>query len=260
LSADILMNKFDHIAGKHLLIGDAKIYYEERGEVDKAVLLLLHGGFGNMEDFNSIVSKIEKEFRVIGIDSRGQGKSTLGSKKLSYEIMQADVEKVLEHLNINELNVIGFSDGGIVAYRLAVFTTLKIKKLVTIGSRWHKNNVIETREILGGTNAQKWRERFPGMVAAYERLNPEPDFNKLVPELVEMWVNESSYPNENVKNITAETLIIRGDKDHLVLRKFVFEAAEQIESANLSNIPFAGHAVHIDQPEILALTINKFLK
>jgi pimeloyl-ACP methyl ester carboxylesterase len=62
-----------------------------------------------------------------------------------------------------------------------------------------------------------------------------------------------------VKNIKAETLIIRGDKDHLVRRKFTFDLAEIIEHANLSNIAFAGHAVQIDDPEVLMLEINKFL-
>src|SRR6478736_2774553 len=130
------MNKFDHNSGKHLAIDEAKIYYEEMGNTDQPALLLLHGGFGNMEDLNAIIPKIEKEFHILGVDSRGQGKSTLGRKKLSYELIQSDIEQLLKHLGIQELNIIGFSDGGIVAYRLAVFSNLKINKLVTIGSRW----------------------------------------------------------------------------------------------------------------------------
>ena len=253
------MIKFDHTSGKHIEIDTAKIYYEETGQADKPVLLLLHGGFGNIEDFNTIIPKIEKKFRMIGVDSRGQGKSTLGNKKLSYELIQADIEQLLKHLRIDELNIIGFSDGGIVGYRLATFTNLKINKLVTIGSRWHKNNVTETKGILSAVDAKKWKEKFPEMVAAYEKLNPEPDFHKLCKEVVDMWLNEKSYPDENVKSITSDTLIIRGDKDHLIKRNFIFDIAELIKKVNLSNIPFAGHAVHADEPEVLMLMINKFL-
>lgn len=253
------MKTFNHKDGNVLSIDTAEIYFEEIGKPEKPVLLLLHGGFGNIEDFNIVISNLKSEFRIIGIDSRGQGKSTIGNKLLTYERLQNDVEQILKHLGINEFSIIGFSDGGIVAYRLATFTNLKIRKLVTIGSRWHKKNVAETIEILSGVNAKKWREKFPEMVSVYDNLNPKPDFDKLSVEVVNMWLNEESYPNENVKSIQADTLIIRGDKDHLTKRKFVFDIAELIENSNLSNISFAGHAAHIDQTEIIMLTINEFL-
>lgn len=219
------MEKFDHISGKHFAIGEAKIYYEEIGQLDKPPLLLLHGGFGSIEDFNSIVPQIRKEFRIIGIDSRGQGKSTLGKETLTYEQIQNDIEQLLKYLGITHLSVMGFSDGGIVAYRLASFSDLEVTKLITICSRWHKNHVVETGEILRSVNAEKWRARFPGMVSVYEKINPEPDFDRFATKVVNMWLNEGSYPNESVRSIKAETLIVRGDKDHLVKRKFAFDAA-----------------------------------
>ncbi len=253
------MKTFNHKDGNTLSIGSAKIYYEEKLSPGKPVLLFLHGGFGNMEDFNIIIPKIEKDFRIVGIDSRGHGKSTLGDEKLTYELIQDDVEQILKHLEINELNIIGFSDGGIVAYRLATYADLKINKLITMGSRWHKDNVAETKNILSAVDAKKWREKFPEMVKGYEKLNPQPAFDNLTTQVVNMWLIADSYPDKDIENIKADTLIIRGDKDHLVKRNFVFEAAEAIKNSNLSNIPFAGHAVHIDQTEITTITINKFL-
>ena len=253
------MKTFDHISGKHFPTDGAKIYYEETGESNKPILLFLHGGFGNIEDFNTIIPHLKKEFRIVGVDSRGQGKSTLGHGDLSYELIQNDVEHLLKYLEINELSVIGFSDGGIIAYRLASFSGLKINKLITIGSRWHKSNMLDTKEILYSVTPQKWRDKFPGMIQAYEKINPEPDFNKLAGAIVKMWLNEKSYPDENVKNIKADTLIIRGDKDHLLKRKHAFDVSELIKNSNLANIAFAGHAVHVDDPEVLIQTINKFL-
>src|SRR3970282_1382691 len=100
------MNKFDHISGKRIALDEAKIYYEETGNTDKPVLLLFHGGFGTMEHFNPIIPKIEKDFHILGVDSRGQGKSTLGRKKLSYELIHADIEQLLKHIGIHELSII----------------------------------------------------------------------------------------------------------------------------------------------------------
>lgn len=49
------MRLFDHHSGEHLNIGGARIYYEVTGNENKPALLFLHGGFGNIEDFNSIL-------------------------------------------------------------------------------------------------------------------------------------------------------------------------------------------------------------
>jgi pimeloyl-ACP methyl ester carboxylesterase len=56
----------------------------------------------------------------------------LGTEKLTYERIQKDVEGLLQQLGITKLTVMGFSDGGIVAYRLAASGNLDVEKLVTM--------------------------------------------------------------------------------------------------------------------------------
>ncbi len=256
------MRNFNHQSGKHIERDGAKIYYEVTGSEDSPALLVLHGGFGNLEDFNIILSELESEFKVVGIDSRGQGKSTLGKKALTYEQIQKDVEGVLEHLNIDTLSIIGFSDGGISAYRLASLTSLKIEKLVTIGSRWHLKNTEPTRELFLKVTGESWRKKFPATYDAYQKLNPEPDFDFLAQSLVKMWLDEhsSGYPNEAVKNISCPLLIVRGDDDHLIPLEAVVELSEIVKGARLLNIPFAGHAAFEEQKEIFMISLNEFFK
>ena len=252
---------FDHHSGKHLEIEGARIYYEVTGNENSPALLVLHGGFGNLTDFNSILAKLSREFMVIGIDSRGQGRSTLGPDRLSYERLQKDVERVLEHLEIDAFRLIGFSDGGIIAYRLASLTTLKIEQLVTIGSRWHSKYLAQSREILSRVTGESWRQKFPGTYDAYRELNPEPDFDSLAQTIVRMWLDSkpSGYPDEAVKNISCPSLIVRGDDDHLVSREAVVELCRVVEHSTLLNIPFAGHVAFEDQKEIFMTILNKFL-
>ncbi|MCL4321264.1 MAG: hypothetical protein M0016_07380 [Deltaproteobacteria bacterium] len=49
------MRNFDHNSGDTLDIDGARIYYEVAGNENSPALLVLHGGFGNMEDFNTII-------------------------------------------------------------------------------------------------------------------------------------------------------------------------------------------------------------
>lgn len=97
------MRSFNHSSGESLQIDGAEIYFEVIGKEQAPVLLVLHGGFGTMEDFNIILEDLSKDFKIIGIDSPGHGKSTLGFKELTYAQIQRDTEKILEYLNITKL-------------------------------------------------------------------------------------------------------------------------------------------------------------
>lgn len=251
----------DHRSGKHIEIDGARIYYEITGDENRPALLVLHGGFGDLAAFNSILPRLSREFKIIGIDSRGQGKSTLGPHGLTYQRLQKDVECVLEHLNIDAVSIIGFSDGGIIAYRLSSLTTLNIEKLITIGSRWHSKYLAQVREIFSGVTGESWRKKFPETYDAYQKLNPEPDFDSLAQAIVAMWLdsNPSGYPNEAVRNISCPLLIVRGDDDHLVSREAVVELCGVVENSTLLNIPFAGHVAFEDQNEVFMIILNEFL-
>ena len=147
MTTQALVNTFNHQSGDYLERDGAKIYFEVAGSDSNPPLLVLHGGFGTLADFNVILPHLHKAFKVIGVDSRGQGKSTLGPKPLTYESLQNDVLGVLDHLKIDTLSIIGFSDGGITAYRLAALGSLKIEKLVAIGSRWHVKHTESTKNV-----------------------------------------------------------------------------------------------------------------
>src|SRR5690348_12682836 len=99
------MKIFDHHSGAYLSVEGADIYYEQTGNKNGKAFILLHGGFGNITDFNTILPTIDPSLRVIGIDSRGQGKSTLGNVELSYKRLQHDVEAILEYLGIGEAGI-----------------------------------------------------------------------------------------------------------------------------------------------------------
>jgi len=257
------MRNFNHLTGEYLhLKDDADIYFEVIGKEDAPVLLVLHGGFGTMEDFNNLTDDLCNEFKIIGIDSRGHGKSTLGSKALTYAQIQVDAEKILDRLNISTLSLLGFSDGGIVAYRLAALSSLRIEKLVTIGSRWHIKDALLTKDLFLKVTPESWKNKFPDTYNKYQKLNPEPDFELLTTSVVKMWLDaeDSGYLNDNITSITCPFLIVRGDGDHLLSKGSVVELSALISGSSLLNIPFAGHAAYLEQREIFMLIFNQFMK
>ncbi len=255
------MRNFDHISGKYFKIDDSEIYCEVIGDEENPTLLFLHGGLGSIEDFNDVISELPDQFRIIGIDCRGHGKSTLGLKELTYELLQKDVEMILKRLNVSNLIIVGFSNGGIIAYRLAALTNLKIDKLISIGAPWctkHSEHLIEAYSRL---TSDIWKEQCPSDFESYNRLNPNPEFDTLFRQVVRMALDTSTTgrPNESVKNISCPTLIVRGENDPIVSSSDVVELSKLVKNTRVLNIRSAGHEAFQDQLEMFTTQLKEFL-
>jgi len=255
------MPLFNHADGQHLDVEGASIYFELRGNRNGKPLVLLHGGFGDMETFNALLPFMKADYLLIGIDSRGQGKSTLGDVPLTYARIQKDVEEVLKHLGITTASLIGHSDGGIVGLRLAAEGNITIEKLVTIGSHWHLAEDDPARALFAEVTAESWKAMFPESYNAYQRLNPKPDFCTLTDQILRLWLDTGplGYPGEMIRDITGSLLVVRGDDDMLISRQQAVEIADMVVGACLLNVPFASHTIHEEKPELLMSCINEFL-
>lgn len=254
---------FNHQAGSSLHVDGADIYFEEAGNPSGPPLLLLHGGLGTIEDFNALLEfGLAEKYRLIGIDSRGHGKSTLGTAPLTYERLEHDAIAVLHHVGIEKTAVLGFSDGGIVGYRLMLSEAVEVSKSVAIGAAHELRDDDPVRPILANVTAEGWLRRFPGSDQLYRRVNPEPDFDRLVAAIVQMWLDTSrtGYPGASIDRISGALLVLRGDADHLFSRRAAVDVADRVKGAVLANVPFAGHEAHVERPRIVAEIVTEFLE
>ncbi|MDR3286109.1 MAG: alpha/beta hydrolase [Prevotellaceae bacterium] len=253
--------KFNHQAGKYLEIDGANIYYEEIENRGKPVLLFLHGGFGNIESFNDIIPLFCNDFHIIGIDSRGHGKSTLGTDNLTYKRLQIDAEVIVNQLQVTNVNIIGYSDGGIVAYRIAAANKILINKLITIGATWSLQDAATAEEIVADMTIANSKETFAEYYKYYQANNPNPEWDKFVKLCLEMWIDktESGYPYKNIRSINVPTLIIRGNNDKFLSLESAVELSKKIEKSLLLNIPFASHGAFKSHPQIFEIIAKQFL-
>lgn len=156
------MHTFNHRDGQHLDIDGARIYVEEQGNPDGSALLFLPGGFDQIETWNLLMPGLAATHRLIGIDSRGHGRSTLGPQPLSYRRLEEDVKAVVRHLGLTCYGVIGHSDGGIVALRLAADPANPVTHIIPIGAQWELPPDDPARDELAQATPTFWRKTFPG--------------------------------------------------------------------------------------------------
>ncbi|MDO4693767.1 MAG: alpha/beta fold hydrolase [Eikenella sp.] len=238
----------------------ARLHYRLGGQTDASVLVLLHGGFGSTADFDALLPRLQAKFRLLAIDTRGHGGSTLGDAPLSYAQAADDVRHILRHEGIARCHLFGFSDGGITAYRLAADDNDLIDSVVTVGADWHRDHLHRVRPMYASLNAAFVRENMPAQLAAYLADNPEPDAERWVAALKTMWLDEGEqgYPNERMGQIRAPVLAVRGDGDFLYHLADWAALKNVLSDVHLLNVPLAAHEVIREQPDILWAALQAF--
>ncbi|MER0438260.1 alpha/beta hydrolase [Emticicia sp. W12TSBA100-4] len=110
---------------------DAKIYYEVYGKGQP--ILIMHGGlFGSTVEMADFIDKLKSNYQVIAISLHEHGKSELGSEPVSLEQRANDAMTVVNAVTKESIMVLGFSDGGFSAYKLAAMYPERVKKMVVV--------------------------------------------------------------------------------------------------------------------------------
>ncbi|MFT3908596.1 MAG: alpha/beta hydrolase [Ferruginibacter sp.] len=118
--------------GKYANVNGINIYYEEYGK--GIPLLLLHGNSCSISLFEKQIPEFAKKYRVIAVDTRGQGKSSEDGKTYTYDLFADDMNALLDYLKLDSVDIVGWSDGGNTGLIMAMKYPKKVKKLVTMGA------------------------------------------------------------------------------------------------------------------------------
>jgi pimeloyl-ACP methyl ester carboxylesterase len=84
-------------------------------------VLLLRGGLFNSNYFAFLIPVLcARGYGVIAMDSRAQGRSSYPGGPITYAPMEEDVLALLDRLRVRQVNLVGWSDGGIIGLQLAI--------------------------------------------------------------------------------------------------------------------------------------------
>ncbi|MDO9273901.1 MAG: alpha/beta hydrolase [Rugosibacter sp.] len=113
--------------------GFHQMAYVEWGDVDNPnVLVCVHGLTRNGRDFDFLAQALEADYRVICPDVAGRGKSDWLTNKSLYVMPQycADMVTLLARLNVETVDWLGTSMGGLIGMALAAQPGNPIRRLV----------------------------------------------------------------------------------------------------------------------------------
>ncbi|WP_223302275.1 alpha/beta fold hydrolase [Flavobacterium branchiophilum] len=254
---DTLVNTIPYGAntayGKYVQTKDAKIYYEVYGKGQPIVLL--HGGlFGCIMEYSDLIKKLETNFQVIAIATRGHGKSEIGHEPLTLNQRAHDAMAVINAVTKESVIMIGFSDGGYSAYTFGALYPERVKKMIVIGAGelkpGYRSFNLTTKQALE-MDKPFWDQQL--------KLMPEPNRIAEVFAEVSKCYNNVTVSNDLLSKIKCPVMVVAGDNDTGNPVERVVRAARMIPNHQISIIPNAGHGCHNDNFAAFWESIAPFL-
>ncbi len=253
-----------------------KLNFRQHSEHGEPVLIL-HGLFGSLKNWNRHARQLAEEFKVFSLDLRNHGSSP-HVDIMNYPVMADDVLEFLDAQEINRTHVLGHSMGGKVAMQMALSHPTRITKLLVVdiapvaytGNRGGHDEVFEglsavepgtltarneADEILAKfisepairqfllTNLEheeqgfRWRFNLPALKANYDELR-----NNLITD----------------KPCDKQVLFIKGALSNYIQEDDKEHILALFPSAKVKIVMGAGHWVHAEKPELFSKIVRDF--
>jgi pimeloyl-ACP methyl ester carboxylesterase len=197
----------------HVRANGVDYYYEIRGEGEP--LLLLHGGLGTIDMFAPVMPVLAENRRVIAVDLYGHGRTALTGRPVSLIDMGDDMAVVLKELGYGEVDVLGYSMGGGVAFRLAVQHPETVRRLAIASAPFAQDGfypeMLPMQAAVGAGMAEMMKDT--PMYQSYAAVAPHPeDFPKLLDRMGELMRTPYDW-SEDVKTLKMPVMLVYGDSD-----------------------------------------------
>lgn len=205
------------IPGKsgHAPVNGVELYYAIYGKGDP--LILLHGGFGQIEMFGPNLAALAAGRQVVAVDLRGHGRTPLPEKQMTYSDLAADVAGLIRHLGFEKADVMGYSLGGSTAIRLAIEHPQLVDKLVVASapyafSGWHDFNQQGMKAIGAATTAEPMKQTPLYQAYAAVARDPERNWPRLHDQMGRLLGADYDW-SADIAKIRSPTLVVVGDWD-----------------------------------------------
>ncbi|MDQ3271630.1 MAG: alpha/beta hydrolase [Pseudomonadota bacterium] len=197
----------------YLNVNGVNYHYQVHGKGEP--LLLLHGGLGQIEMFGPVLATLAKTRQVIGVDLYGHGRTALTARPVSLVDMGDDMAQILKQLGYGPVDVMGYSMGGGVGFRLAVQHPERVRRLVLVSAGYAQDGffpeMLPMQAQVGAAMADMMKET--PMYKSYAAVAPRPqDFPKLLDQMGAFMRKPYDY-SEDVKKLAMPVMLVYGDSD-----------------------------------------------
>src|SRR5882757_6793337 len=240
---------------------------------------------GTMDHWDPAVTDgFARDREVILFNNAGISSSS-GEVPTSIEEMAADAAAFVKALGLTEVDVLGFSLGGLIAQTLAIAEPKLVRRVVLVGTGPRSGEGMaaltpEAQEIFGAiyeepdnlwlrvhfTPSQRSQAAGSDFLKRFRlrREGRDPEVSgKVAPaqlEALTKWGAPRDNPYEYLKRLTQPTLIVNGGADVIIYTVNSFILQQNIPNAQLILYPDANHGSLYQYPELFVRHVSIFLE
>ncbi len=253
-------------------VNGLQLYYEIHGE-DGHPLVMLHGGLGGIVDFSQLLPLFAQTRQVIVVELQAHGHTADIDRPMSFEAMADDVAALVEQLDLESVDVLGFSLGGGVALQTAIRHPEMVRKLVLISTAFRRDGWYpEVLAGMSGMNAEAAAMMLETpMYQFFASVAPdvETGWPALVGKVGDLMAQDYDW-TEDVAALEMPVLVIVSDSDSVqpahALELFQLlgggipgDFAPVLPASQLAIIPGAGHYGILFRGDLLLPVMTPFL-
>lgn len=242
---------------------EGEFQYIEEGQGE--VMLLLHGLFGALSNWEDVVNKFKKDYRVI---IPLLPIYTMPLKRAGINGLNSFVEKFVDTMKLNDFIVVGNSLGGHIGLVYTIKNPEKVNRLVLTGS----SGLYE--DTMGGSFPKRGNYEFVKEKVAYTFYDPNIATKELVDYVFEVTSSnvkclriiaiarsaQTHNMAEELHKIKVPTLLIWGLNDTITPPIVGHEFNRLIEGSELAFIDKCCHAPMMEVPERFNEILTDFLE
>jgi pimeloyl-ACP methyl ester carboxylesterase len=219
---------------------------------------MLHGGGGGIDDLATLRGLLANGRRVIAPDQRGHGRSP-GGAEISYAAQARETAALLDELDVQGADVIGWSDGGIVGLLLARDRPDLVRRLVAVSANaaLDSNPPALERRVTDQLDATRAADL--EMPASRNALpNAAADWPGTAEQLLQMWRDGPDLQIADLGGLTPSVLYIAADQD-IVPSEHTVAMYRATPTARLAIVDGANHHLVMDRAAEVAAMVERFL-
>lgn len=238
--------------GDYVQLGEVRTWYDEHGS-GKA-LVLMHGGLVDARWFEPNLAPLAERFHVYTPERRGHGHTPDVPGPITYQLMTEDTIAFLETVVREPADLVGHSDGAVVAMLVAMQRPDLVDRLVMISGGFSKD----------GEAAPDAEWDVPAITQflgpAYGEVSPdgEDHFSVVATKVGEMAAEEPYLDASELAKVTARSLVMFADDD-LVTLSHMIETFEALPDAELAIVPGTSHFLTQEKPHLVNELVLDFL-
>ena len=239
----------------HVKVNGIDMYYATYGSGSGTPILMIHGGLAHGDIWAAQVADLQKDYRIIIADTRGHGRSTHDGSDYSYDVLAKDYLALLDHLNVQSVHLVGWSDGANIGFAISTSAPDRLASHFA-----HAGNVtldgidptVEKNAVFGA---------YVGMMAKdYAAMSSTPDgFNDFLAGVSKMWGTEKPGGFESLQSVTVPTLVVQSEHDEAIKMEHAVKISETVPGAKLQVMKDVSHFASFQAPDAYTAAIRAFL-